>query len=166
MSEVSDPILLPKDWYNVEISEDPEILPNKVLKEILDEKGIPFDEVTEEILSQLTSENEKAGCNLVVKMKTEHPDPRLSGFSLTMWLSFPTPADNNKFYRGQSQADSKQQRINTFVKMFGGTVNSDGTFEVYHGMKGKIHVVLGDNPESGEPNNSVDTFAGFMKYEG
>jgi hypothetical protein len=166
MSDVSDAILLPKDWYNVEITEDPTIEPNKVLKELAGAKEVDLSDATDETISQLLSEDEKAGYNLVVKMKTEDPDPRYTNYPLTLWLSFPTKADENKFYRGQSQADSKQQRIAAFIKAFGGQINKDGTFDLYHGMKGKIMVVQGQNPQTGEFTNSVDSFSGFMKYEG
>ena len=50
MEEVSDPVILPKDWYNVVLKHDPVIRPNGTLREAVGESA--DDEVVQMALEK------------------------------------------------------------------------------------------------------------------
>lgn len=158
MNEVEDPILLPPDWYDVEIARDPKLEQNATLRH-----NLPPEAGDDEIL-QTIEEVDGAGFNLVVRVKTEHPEELYSGHQFTIWLSYPTEKDENRFTRGQKVADRKMQNIEDFVLAFGGEIQADGTFTLAEGMKGKVCIRQRKAYLSEDFENYVDAFAGFKPY--
>lgn len=159
MDEVAPPVILPKDWYDVVITKEPVIRPNATLKEAVGEH--PSDEMIAAVLEQ----DEKAGFNLVVEFKVEHPDERFNGMTFTIWLGWPSVADENRWSRGQKKSDSKMLRIADLVEKFGGSIQ--GTeFILTEGMKGCVYIDTRAVENSDKLDNFVDVFgAGFKPYQ-
>ena len=63
IENIEEPALVPKDWYEAEIVEEPELRMNNELSKLVEDDASP--EAIEEILE----ENERAGFNLVVKIR-------------------------------------------------------------------------------------------------
>ena len=159
VDDVEDAILLPVDWYNVEIAQEPKLMMNKVLSNVVEANASD-----EEILAALEA-TDKAGYNLVVSLKTESPDAMFSNYDLTIWLGYPSQKDEKIFSRGQCLADKKIQLITAFTKAFGGDIQGKDIM-LSEGMKGCVYVIQQRALNSEELQNGVDIFnAGFKKYQ-
>lgn len=158
IEDVEDVVLLPRDWYDVEVADDPKILPNKTLK------GQISENASEKEIYTTLKEDPKAGYNLVVKLITEHPDPRYSGRDFSIFLGFPSGADDDRWSRGQKVSDRKMQNIARLVAACGGTVKGkDLMFS--KGMKCCVYIDQVMNQAGTQLDNSIDIFnAGYKKY--
>ena len=123
--DIQEAVLMPEDWYLMEITKDPEQLPNKVMKE----SG---------------ADAEKAGFNIVVKMKSISEDPEHNGRPFTIWLSLPNPTDEGEFVGGQPKEDWKLEQIAKVTAAFNGieewkTMEGDEV-RLDKGMRAKFYV--------------------------
>ena len=146
VEEIEEPTLMPVDWYQVEITEEPDFEDNSKKK-----KGL--------------SEEEGAGQNLVVNLRTIHDDPEFSGRYFRLWLPWPNESDEEaRDGRGQRKSDSKMKRIAEFVTAFGGDV--DGSeLVVKAGMSGQVYIDQNIPPGQTEIQNGVSLFAGFKPFD-
>jgi len=163
IDDIEEAVLMPVDWYEFEISDDPVLKPNNALKKMVSE------DATDEEIGQAIEENEKAGFNLTVSLRSESPEVQFDGRKLTAWLPYPSAADEERYDgRGMKIFDSKFERLVDFVTKFGGSVDEGekGETEItlVKGMKGCCYVTQGKIPDREELGNSVDIFAGFKEY--
>lgn len=143
VDDIEQPPLLPEDWYVVEVREVPQVKANK---------------------AKLNDpEDEKAGNNWVVPVKTVTDEPEFNGRYFTLFFPLPRPGDDEKRTpQGMTVEDQCIERIGEFVKKFGGTVSGD---EVQLGVGARGQVYVEQQVFGGEPRNSVNTFAGFKEAD-
>lgn len=163
VDDIEEPVLMPVDWYEFEISEEPVLKHNNALNNM-----IPEDASDQEVLEAI-EQNEKAGLNLVISLRSESPEALFDGRRLTAWLPYPSIPDEERYDgRGQKVYDAKFTRITDFVTKFGGSMeeNENGETEItlVKGMKGCCYVTQGKIPDREELGNSIDIFAGFKEY--
>lgn len=170
VDEIEEAVLLPEDWYEMEIIEEPSIEPNSTLREALKKNGleynpkIPPTEAMQEAMLRLIQEDEKCGLNLRLILKTESPDDEYNGRRLMLWLPWPSEPDDERYdMRGQKVADAKMSRIVEFVQAFGGTTDGED-ITLSKGLKGCCYVTQQKARDSEEILNSIDMFAGFKEY--
>ena len=144
IDEIEAPELLPEGWYEMEVTQEPEVLPNEAFK------NNPADE--------------KAGHNWVVRMKTVADEPIYDGRRFTIWLGVPKKEDENKYTsQGQKIYDAKMQRIVGFVEAFGG-LTSGKSVSLRMGSHGQCYVLQQINKQSNVVENTIDIFnQGFKK---
>ena len=144
IDEIEAPELLPEGWYTMEVTQEPEVMPNEAYK------NNPADE--------------KAGHNWVVRLKTVSEEPIYDGRRFTIWLGVPKAGDEGKYTsNGQKIYDAKMQRIVGFVEAFGG-LSSGKTVSLRQGARGQAYVLQQINKQSNVIENSVDIFnQGFKK---
>jgi hypothetical protein len=144
IDEIEAPELLPEGWYGMEVTQEPEVLPNEAYK------SNPADE--------------KAGHNWVVRLKTVSEEPMYDGRRFTIWLGVPTEKDENKWTsQGQKVYDAKMQRIVQFVEAFGG-ITSGKQVSLRQGAKGQVYILQRINQQTNVVENTVDIFnQGFKK---
>jgi len=162
VGDIEDPVLLPRDWYDAEIWEEPEIAPNSKLSE---EAG---QNASQDVLNELIEENEKMGMNLVVRFSVISPEPTFQGRKLTVFIPYPHPSDDGKYDgRGMNIYDAKMDRIVGLVEACGASI-SDGDDEVSlaKGMKCQVYVDQRRARDREELENSIDLFAGFKEFSG
>lgn len=146
-SEIQEAVLLPEDWYPFEITEDPKMEANKVLKN----EG---------------SDAPKAGYNLVIKLACLDETPEFHRRSFMVWLPFPNEGDKGNYTpMGQTMEDSKIERIVEFVEAFGGEIEG-ASFALSKGAKGKLFVIQGLDQAGVKIVNSINSFAGAHPMDG
>ncbi len=161
MEEVTPPVILPKDWYDVEIVKQPVIRMNNTLKDAVGNVENP----PEELVRLALESDEKAGFNLVIELKVEHPDERFNGMTFTIWLGWPSEQDEHRWSRGQKKSDAKMVRIADFIEKFGGSIQGQ-EFVLDEGMKGCVYIDSRTVDNSDKIENFVDVFgAGFKPYQ-
>ncbi len=145
VDDIEEPILLPEDWYPMEVLKEPEVMINKAKKD--------------------DPEAENAGDNWVVSMKTVDCEEEFAGREMAVFLGIPNEKDKYKFTRdGQRIYDKKMQNIVNFAEAFGGTIGEDDA-TLNAGALGRVYVLQGPNRISGEMENSIDIFnAGYKTY--
>ncbi len=151
--DIQEAELMPTDWYNFEISGDPEQEPNKVLKAVNegDEVDTP----------------EKAGYNIVVNLRSISDTPEFNGRPFRMWLPLPTEADKSNYTPiGQTVEDSKVERIAQFASTFSGVDVEGDTISLGKGMKGSLYVNQQLDQSGQNLRNSIDPFAGARPFDG
>ena len=112
VEDMEEAVLLPEDWMDVEIKNDPKILMNKKLRDALDNPEDPSETEVAEALESV----EGAGYNLHMWLVTEHPEDRFCGHELQIWLPFPTEKDEFEYRKGQNRythSSSYSTYINT-----------------------------------------------------
>ena len=140
-SDIQEAVLLPEDWYPFEVTEDPTMEANKVLKE-------------------MGSDDPKAGYNMVVKLACLDDTPEFNRRSFTVWLPFPNEGDKGRYTPiGQTMEDSKIERIIELVTAFGGEVEG-ASFNLSKGMKGRLYVIQQLDQAGVNMRNSINSFAG------
>lgn len=145
IDEIQEPELMPEDWYPFEISEDPTQEPNNAMKE-----GGPSAE--------------KAGFNIVVKVRCIEPTPEYQGRPFTVWLPLPTEADASNYTPiGQTMEDSKMGRIAEFVVGFGGATEGSSV-ALSKGLRGQLYVTQGLDQSGQNVRNQIDSFAGARPF--
>lgn len=145
VDDIEEPLLLPEDWYTVQIFKEPEILPNNKMK--------------------VDPEQEGAGHNLVVKLKTTDQEPEFNGRVLTVWLPWPGPNDEEIYTgKGQKQSDAKMERVVEFALAFGGEVDGK-KISLATGLEGSCYIVQGLDQAGKDVINSIDTFSGFRSID-
>lgn len=160
INEVEEPILLPADWYDFEIADEPNLAPNATLFDVIGESTDP------EVIENALNSDPKAGYNLVIPLVVESPEDIYNGRKFRVWLPWPSEQDENRWdAKGQKVADGKMTRLAAFADAFGGSVDGD-EIDLRKGLKGCLYVKQEKNPKSGEIGNSIDWFAGFKSYGG
>lgn len=141
-NDVQEAQLMPEDWYVMEISAEPEQMPNKAMK-----VGGP--------------DAEKAGFNIVVKLKSISEDPEYSGRPFTIWLSLPNATDEGEFINGQDKVDWKLQKIAKIAAAFNGISDwkqlTGDEINLAKGMRAKCYVTQGIGMDEQTPRNDIDT---------
>ena len=144
VDDIKPAVLLPEDWYTVEILEDPTLQDNAKKRD-----G--------------ASQEDGAGENLVIAVAVQDDTPEYSGRRFTIYLPWPNDLDEEVYTGGgQLKADAKMARIAKAVESFGGSVDGE-QFVLSVGMAAKVYVVQEmDNRNEGEIRNSLDVFrSGF-----
>lgn len=135
VDDVQEPVLLPEDWYTMIITKEPEMAPNKKMRD----GG---------------ADAEGAGHNIVLEMQVISDVSEFSGRQFRYWLSLPTSADSEKFTQdGRTIEDFKVAKIVEVVSAFGGMVDG-ADIELENGMQAQFYV-LQEASERG-PRNSID----------
>jgi len=158
VDDIEAPDLMPEDWYDFEIEEDPKITRNNALNELIGED--PSDEEIEAALE----EDPKAGFNLTIRLISEHPSDVYNGRQLTLWRPWPRSIEATRFNnKGQKVYDAKMEACVAFVKAFGGVAEGD-MISITQGLKGQCYVVQRDAFQGDGFENSIDRFSGFKPY--
>lgn len=145
IDDIEAPELLPEGWYEMEVTQEPEVMPNEAYK------SNPSDE--------------KAGHNWVVRMKSVSEEPMYDGRRFTIWLGIPAKKDENKWTsNGQKVYDAKMSRIVQFVEAFGG-ITSGRVVSLRQGTRGQVYILNQRiNQQTNVIENTVDIFnQGFKK---
>uniref|UniRef100_A0A6M3JM72 Uncharacterized protein n=1 Tax=viral metagenome TaxID=1070528 RepID=A0A6M3JM72_9ZZZZ len=163
VDDIEEPILLPEEWYDMEICDEPRLSPNKALFDLVGQ-----DATLEETETALVADP-KAGINLVLNMEVDSSDDAFNGRKMKVWLPYPSPIDAERFdHRGQKLYDAKMQRCVELTEAFGGDVseNENGETEITltKGLRGQCYVIQQRSQSGEELVNSIDTFQGFKGY--
>jgi len=115
--EITEGKALPEDWYECRLVKEPTVDINRKAKDA----GLDINATGEELAAV-----EGAGKNLVLDLRVMSDVPEFNGRPLRTWLPLPIPGDADKFTPlGQSQEDSKMQRIMETFEAFGADVSGD-----------------------------------------
>jgi len=138
VEDVVQPEALPEDWYTLEIVEEPELAPNKKLA-----AGGP--------------QAEGAGMNIVIKCNVVSEIPEHSGRPFTLWVSFPSEQDKDRFTKmGQSYEDFKMDRIKVLMKAFSGQEPEGDEVDFQPGQRAMFYVVQALGQDGVTVRNDVD----------
>jgi len=160
VDEIENPELMPEDWYDFEIFDEPKVLPNKTLKEMISE------EASEEEINSALEDDEKAGFNLVITLESESAEDKFCGRKMKLWLPYPSPIDETRYDgQGNKVYDRKMGRLVEFTEAFQGEVRESDIY-LSPRMKGCCYVIQQKSLNSEEIVNSIDWFSGFKKYGG
>jgi len=131
--DIQEPILMPEDWYVMEINKEPYEDKNKAWKDAGESLN----------LEEASKINEKAGKNIVLQLKVVSDVPEYAGRVMTKWLSLPNPNDEGQYMNnGQPKADWKASVIFTWAKAFGGmTEGEEVSFGI--GQKALVYIIQG-----------------------
>jgi len=154
ISEISEPKLLPEDWYLVRAAKDPKEVPNnarKAGKEVVDGGGV----------------------NWQMTLRVQHDNPEYHGRPLM--VSLPVPCndldEDEKVIEetminqvsGRTVFDEKFERLGRWCAAFGGfdydSMGDETRLEISQGDEAMIYVSQG--PDFRDPNrisNSIDIF--------
>lgn len=154
VDRIQEPTLLPNDKYAVIISQEPEIQPNKTLRD----KG---------------AEADGAGHNIILRTRIYLPDvPEFHGRQMNnIYLPMVKDGDDAKYnMRGMTLKDAKLERIAEVVNGFGGEVNGD-TITISKYMMAVGNVIQKKNETTGKMENELQVFASrgeapFKPYDG
>jgi len=125
--DVTEAILLPEDWYTVELVKDPYQMKNKKWRD--GGENLPADEV------------EGAGYTLVLQLKVASDVAEHNGRQFTKWLSLPNPSDDGAFMNdGQEKASWKADAVFDWYTKLGGTIEGSDV-SVAIGAKCQVYVV-------------------------
>ena len=146
VDDIEEAVLLPEDFYNCVIVKEPVLKPNKKM-----EVGL--------------SEEEGAGYNLIIVLKTESDDPEFAGRWFTLYFGWPTLADENKRdMRGSKISDKKMGDIIKFTLAFGGSVEGLDVI-LSENLRGQGYVLQEIDSRSGTLVNSISPFGEFKAIE-
>ncbi len=138
---IEKPILLPDDWYTVQVIKKPKVVDNAAKK--------------------ADKDSEDAGENWVVDIRVVSKDPTFSGREFSLFFPLPRPGDEERYDRnGQRLEDAKMERIVKFIEKFGGDVGEE-TVTLGVGCRGGIHIQQRIDSRTGEIGNNPDMFGGF-----
>lgn len=138
--DLQEAVLLPEDWYQVELAQDPTQEKNRKWKD--GGENLPADEI------------EGAGYNIKLRAVIVSEAPEEAGRSLFKYLSMPNPSDEGQYMNdGQPKADWKAGVIFDWVDAFSGTEDGEQV-SLAKGMKGMVYVVQ-QVGLSGEMENSI-----------
>ncbi len=145
--------LLPVDWYTVEIVQD------------RDGKG-PYKEANKAMKEDPGAE--KAGYNLVINVRVYEPDiPEFNNRAFRLWLSLPTPNDEETFTAGgQKTSHMKASSIFNISAGFQGIPREEmegSTVSFPVGSRAKMYVtqeIAQFGRMKGQLVNTLDSFAG------
>ena len=144
--DVQEGVLLPEDWYTMEIVREPYEDKNSHWKAA--GENLPF--------SDAHAINSKAGKNIVVPLQVESEIPEFSGRGFTKWLPLPNAGDENLFMNdGQPKADWKAGIIHKWVEAFGG-VSEGGEVSLGKGQKGFVYVLQEPDNREGSDGATVN----------
>lgn len=143
--DVQGAILLPEDFYTMEISKDPAEAKNKAWTDAGETLS----------LEEAHAVDEKAGKNIVLQLKIVSEIPEESGRTFTKWLSLPNKYDEGQYMNnGQPKADWKAEAIHKWADAFGS--GSDGAEVTFNkGSKALVYLVVGKDRNSGEEINEI-----------
>lgn len=160
--DVQEPELMPMDWYNFEISADPEQEPNKWSSALAN-----GDETVNTNKGPLPVDPTRTGYNIVVNLRTISDVPEFNGRPFRVWIPLPTEYDKTHYTPiGQTLEDSWVERAAQFASAFSG-VNVDGdTVDLSAGMKGMLYVNQQLDQSGQNMRNNIDYFAGARPYDG
>jgi len=119
VDDVQEAQLLPEDWYNCEVVTDPEQQPNKAMK-----GGGP--------------DADKAGFNIVLRLRVVDSLPEYNGRQFTMWLPLPNDSDDGVFAGGQPARDSKVARIAGVASALSGESVKGSEATIVEGMRARF----------------------------
>jgi len=154
VDNIQEPVLLPNDKYAVIIYAEPEIQPNKALRE----KG---------------ADAEGAGHNIILRTKVYLPEsPEFNGRQMNnIYLPMVKDGDDEKYNaRGMTIKDHKLERIAEVVEGFGGEVMGDSV-TVSKGLMAVGMIIQKKNDTTGKMENELQVFGSqgnppFVPYEG
>lgn len=137
--DIQEAILLPEDWYQVEIFKEPHEAKNKA-----------WNDAGERLsLEAAKNINEKAGSNIVVPVRVISDVPEYHGRMLTKWLPLPNSFDEGQYTnRGQHVPDAKAEVIYKWAEAFGGNIEGSEA-SLSEGQKAYVYVIQ-DTDQSGE----------------
>lgn len=125
--DITEGVLLPEDWYTVELTKDAYRVKNKKWRD--GGENLPADEVA------------GAGYTLVLQLRVLSETAEENGRPLTKWLSLPNPSDDGAFMNdGQAKADWKADWVFKWFKAMGGAVEGEEV-SVAPGAKCQIYVI-------------------------
>ncbi len=134
--DVQEPELLPKDWYKLRITKEPELVENNARKE-----GGP--------------DAPGAGFNIVLRLASVSDKPIYNGRFFTQWLSLPTEADKDKYTnQGQTIEDWKMDMIANVVAAFRGEKPSGNEIELMQGDEAEYFII--QEEYNGKLGNTID----------
>lgn len=125
--DVTEAILLPEDWYEMEL-----------IKDVYQAKNKKWRDGGENLDS---SEIDGAGFTLVLQLRVVSDIPEHSGRGFTKWLSLPNPSDDDEYMNdGQAKADWKADAVFNWYKALGGTIEGSEV-SVAPGAKCSVYVI-------------------------
>jgi len=125
--DVTEAVLLPEDWYLVELTKDVYQVKNKKWRDGGENLGA--DEI------------DGAGYTLVLQLRVVSDVPEESGRQFTKWLSLPNPSDDGAFMNdGQPKADWKADQVFNWYKAMGGEIEGSEV-SVAPGAKVNVYVI-------------------------
>lgn len=147
--DVQEGVLLPEDWYTMEIIREP-----------YEDKNSHWKGAGENLsFSEAHAINPKAGKNIVVPLRVESEIPEFSGRGFTKWLPLPNAGDENLFMNdGQPKADWKAGVIHIWVESFGG-VAEGAEVSLGKGQKGFVYVLQEPDNREGSDGKIVNAIS-------
>lgn len=143
--DIQEGVLLPEDWYTVQITREPYEDKNAAWKEAGDKLSI----------EEAGRINQKAGKNIVINLKVISDVPEFSGRNFTKWLSLPSVLDEGLYMNdGQPKADWKASKIFKWVEAFGGAAEG-AEASLATGAKGLVYVVQGKDRDGETDVNEI-----------
>lgn len=145
IGDIQEAQLLPEDYYVMKITQEPTIEPNAEMKK--QEAGESFNE-------------DKAGHNLVLRLRVEHDDPMINGRQFTKWLSLPKEGDESRVIEstGQTIQDFKLEQLSKWYEALSGQVADPSmeslSFEV--GQRCAVHVETGEDFRTHEAVSQIN----------
>lgn len=129
--DIQEGVLLPEDWYTMQLSRDP-----------YEDKNGAWKEAGEHLsLDDAYKINPKAGKNIVVHLKVVSDIPEFDGRAMTKWLSLPHKYDESQHMNdGQPKADWKASVIHKWVEAFGG-ISEGAEVSFSEGQKALVYVI-------------------------
>lgn len=138
--DLQEPILLPEDWYTLEITQD-----------VTQEKNAKWKDGG---IDRPAKEIEGAGENIVIRGRTISDEPEFSGRSFTKWLALPNPSDEGKYMNnGQPKEDWKLDQIYKWAEAYSATIEGS-EISLAIGMKAQVYITQ-EIQLSGEMGNSI-----------
>ena len=129
--DIQEGVLLPEDWYTMELSRDPYEDKNSHWKEA--GEGLSLDDAIKI--------NPKCGKNIIVHLKVISEIPEYNGRAMTKWLSLPHKYDEGQHMNdGQPKADWKASVIHKWVEAFGG-LSEGAEVSFAEGQKALVYVI-------------------------
>lgn len=139
--DLQEPVLLPEDWYTLEIT-----------AEVAQEKNAKWKEGGIDLSAD---QIEGAGENIVIRGRIVSDEPEFNGRPFTKWLPLPNPSDKNQFMNnGQPKEDWKLEQIYKWVAAFAGTVEGSEV-SLATGMKAQVYIVQENDRRTGDLVNSI-----------
>jgi len=144
---IQEGVLLPKEWYLLEIAKAPRQDPNKKMK-----AG--------------GAGAEGAAYNIVLDLITVHEDiPEYNNVPFTLWLSLPALGDSDRKMRGgQTFEDFKLDQIVKVVRGFSGKEVTGAKISFHKGQRAYLYVdqeVMSEGPNKGKTVNTINLNVGI-----
>ena len=144
--DIQEGVLLAEDWYTMEI-----------IKEPFEDKNSHWKAAGEKLpFKEASAINEKAGKNIVLRLKVESDTPEFNGRVFTKWLPLPNANDEGQYMNdGQPKADWKADVIHKWVAAFGGS--SEGAeVSMAEKQKALVYVLQGIDNREGSDGAAVN----------